>query len=162
MRILMQIFMKISPRCALTDAYSHLLQAAEARVDYCSSALRALAAQKLPTPSTRYSKRLLIVVVMCLASGEAEQEAAAAEMMFRMAKRPVYVKELVARDFQEKIGCVLVRTQDAELFQKLLAIMQKCEMKASREVEKAGRQIVKSLKEPNAGAPILKLLAQLK
>jgi hypothetical protein len=162
MRILMQIFLKISPRCALTDAYSHLLQAAESRVDYCSAALRALALQRLPTPATRYSKRLLNVVVMCLASGDAEQEAAAAEIMSRMVKRPVYVSELVAQNFQENLGRVLVKTQNAELFQNLLGIMQKCGMKASRDVAKAGRHMVKALKGPGAGAAIVKLLDQLK
>jgi hypothetical protein len=56
MCILMAIFAKLSPNCVLTDTYPHLLQAAEARMDYSVHALGVLAGQRVRVPTTRYAR----------------------------------------------------------------------------------------------------------
>lgn len=164
MCILVEIFAKLSLNCVLTVKYPHFLQAAEARMDHSVHALRVLARQRLPVPTTRYAHRLLNVLLAALASGNETVLAAAAELLVKASRREPYVRQIVDQNFHEKLCHALTVTKSLDVFGQMLEVMKNCEMKATPDVIKSDQQITRGARkgQADAASSILSLLGELK
>jgi serine/threonine protein kinase len=152
MHVLLAIYEQLSPHCSFVDIYGYLLQAAEARVGYCGTALRVLARQKMPVPKTKYSVRLLAAVAACLVAGDEEATKAAGELLMAMAKKAPYAKEIAQSQLKDAVLQSLLSTQSGDVFEILLTVLKLCGISASPEVIRAGQQIVGRL-EGGGGQP---------
>lgn len=142
MKLLITIFYKISPKCSLIDVYAYLLQAAETKCSYCAVALRAIAHQKLPAPNTRYSTRMMDIIADFLTRKDDLQNTAAAEILQKMSRRRIYVKQVIEGGFEEKINHALLATDNIQVFSLLLEVLKDYHLRPSSEVWAAAEQML--------------------
>ena len=142
MKLLITIFYKISPNCSLIDVYAYLLQAAESKCNYCAIALRAIAHQKLPAPNTRYSSRMMDIVSEYLTSKDELENIAAGEILQKMSRRRIYVRQVIEGGFEEKITEALLSTDSIQVFSLLLEVLKDYHLSPSKEVRDAAEQML--------------------
>jgi hypothetical protein len=144
---LVEVFARMSPHCSLVDVYQYLLQAAESRNESCCFALAAIAQQSLPKLTTRYSRRLIAVVKVFLASENEAQHRAAAEVVAKMARRTSYFEVIASDLFPKAMQKALLTTRNADVFESLLVSARQCKIAVGQEVVRAAEQIALTLAE---------------
>jgi hypothetical protein len=123
MNYLLSIISNISRQYSLIDVYPHLLQAAEAKKSYSSTALRILCHQKLPSPGTRYALRLIVIVTDFLEDDKVLNNMAGVEMAAKIARRKSYSKWATGKPFCEALEQIALRTESEEVFCGILDVL---------------------------------------